>query len=230
MNILLLVVILVLGIGVFIGYKKGLVKMIASLLATVLIVALVGMISPYVSQWIQKGTPLKESVQNKVVGIMISDEKIQEEDLSREEQINLIENADVPETFRQSLLENNNEEAYMMLGAETFAEYIGSYIAKVLSDAIAFLISLVVVTIVVSVVIKMLGIIDKLPLIGGMNRFAGGIAGIGVGILLVWILFAIITLLYDTSLGAMCFENIETNSILSFLYENNPLMKFITKF
>lgn len=225
MNILLLVVGLIIGIGIFIGYKKGLIKMIASLLATVLIVALVGVVSPYVSQWIQKGTPLKESVQNKVVSMMIP-----EDELSREEQITLIENADVPETFRQSLLENNNQEAYAMLGVETFADYIGSYIAKVLADILAFLISLVLVTIAVAIVIKLLGIIDKLPLIGGMNRLAGGIAGVGVGVLLVWVLFVAITLLYDTELGMMCFESIETNSILSFLYEKNPLMNFITKF
>ena len=229
MNIVLLIVCLVIGISVFVGYKKGLIKMIASLLATVLIVALVGVVSPYVSRWIQQSTPLKENIQNKVAGMILSEEAM-EDDLTREEQINLIENADVPETFRQSLLENNNKEAYAMLGAKTFAEYIGSYITKVLADILAFLISLIVVTIAVAVVIKMLGVIDKLPLIGGMNRFAGGIAGVGVGILIVWVLFAVITLLYDTSFGTMCFENIETNSILSFLYNKNPLMKFITKF
>ena len=69
-----------------------------------------------------------------------------------------------------------------------------------------------------------------MPLIGGMNRIAGGAVGVGIGILMVWILFLLVTIVYDTSLGQTCFEQIETSKILSYLYDNNPLMKHIIKF
>ncbi len=234
MNVLLVVIGIVIALCIFVGYKKGLVRIIASLLAATLIVTLVGVVSPYISQWIQKGTPLKDTVQKKVVQILIpekeEDENLLNQELAKDEQITLLENAEIPETFRQNLLENNNYEAYAMLGVETFGQYVGSYITKVLSDLIAFLVALVVVTIVVSILIKMLGLIDKLPLIGGMNRVAGGIVGVGIGIVAVWILFLVITLFYDTPLGQTCFEQIETSKILSYLYNNNPFMKYIIKF
>ena len=208
--------------------------MIASLLAATLIVTLVGIVSPYISQWIQQGTSLKETVQEKVVQILIPEREeeanLLNEELAKDEQITLLENAKIPEMFRQKLLENNHYEAYAMLGAETFGQYVGAYITKVLSDLIAFLVALVVVTIAVSILVKMLGLIDKLPLIGGMNRVAGGIVGVGIGVVAVWILFLVITLFYDTELGRTCFEQIETSKVLSYLYDGNPFMKYIIKF
>lgn len=234
MNVLLIVVGIVIAICIFVGYKKGLVRMIASLLAATLIVTLVGIVSPYISQWIQQGTSLKETVQEKVVQILIPEREeeanLLNEELAKDEQITLLENAKIPEMFRQKLLENNHYEAYAMLGAETFGQYVGAYITKVLSDLIAFLVALVVVTIAVSILVKMLGLIDKLPLIGGMNRVAGGIVGVGIGVVAVWILFLVITLFYDTELGRTCFEQIETSKVLSYLYDGNPFMKYIIKF
>ena len=46
---------------------------------------------------------------------------------------------------------------------------------------------------------KMLGILNKLPVIGGVNRLAGALVGVGIGIVIVWILFIVVTLLYDTT-------------------------------
>ncbi len=236
MNVLLLIVGAVIAISVFVGYRKGLVRIIASLLATVLIVTLVGVIAPYMSKWIQQRTPLKERIHEKVVEMLLSendenvDESLLNQEIAKEQQITLLENAKVPDMLRQSLLENNNYEAYARLGVESFGEYVGAYIAKVISDILAFLIALIIVTIAVGILIKMLGLIDKLPLIGGMNRVAGGAVGIGIGIMVVWVLFLVIVLFYDTSMGKACFEQIEGNKILSYLYSSNPLMKYVMRF
>ena len=75
MNVLLCVVIIVLGLGVFLGYKQGLIKMIATLLVATLAVSLVSFVSPYISKWIQEKTSIQESVQNTVVKILVSEEE-----------------------------------------------------------------------------------------------------------------------------------------------------------
>lgn len=236
MNIVLLAIGAIFLICAFIGYKKGLIKIAASLLTTIIVVVLVGVISPYVSQMIQKTTPIGEKVQGKIAEMILpeaseeSKELLLGSKLGREQQISLIENAKVPEMFRQMLLANNNNEVYDALGVETFGQYIGAYITKVIADCIAFLISLLVVFIVVKIAIRALDILNKLPVIGGLNRLAGGVAGIGIGIIVVWIGFIVVTLLYDTTFGKMCFESIETNPMLNQLYENNILMKYIIKF
>ena len=234
MNVVLLIVGAILALSVFIGYRKGLVRIVASLLATVIIVLLVGMFSPMVSQWIRKTTPLESVIQKEMVKMLAEEpgeeEGRLEEELPKDEQIALIEGAELPVFFKEMLLENNNNEVYKALGVQTFADYTGAYVAKVLADIIAFLVTFIVVSIVVKTAIKALGIIDKLPLIGGVNRLAGAAVGVGIGIVFVWILFIVVTLCYDTDFGRMCFENIETNPILKTMYDNNLLMKYIVKF
>lgn len=234
MNVLLLVVAVIFLLSILIGYKKGLIKLVASLVSTLICIVLVMFISPSVSKWIQESTPLRETVQNACVELLVPDTTTEEEalqtELPREEQITLIEGAQLPEIFRRMLLENNNNEVYMALGVETFGEYIGAYIAKVIADVLAFLITFIVVFIIIRIVIGMLGIIDKLPLIGGANRLAGAAVGAGMGILIIWILFIVITLLYNTGFGAACLANISESKILTMLYESNLLMNYITKF
>ena len=128
------------------------------------------------------------------------------------------------------LLENNNDEAYASLGVNSFGEYVGAYIAKIISDVLAFLLVMVLILIIVPILIKMLGIFNKLPVIGGMNRLAGGALGLAIGLAVVWVFFIIITLLYSTKLGIACFACIESSEILQKLYDGNILMNAITKF
>lgn len=229
MNILLLIIAIIFAFSAFIGYKKGLVRIVASLLATIIIVFLVSLATPYVSQWIRQSTPLESTVQNKITELIPSGAELSGQPTS-EQQIASIESAQLPDMFRQMLLENNNQEVYEALGVTTFLEYISSYIAKVLADIIAFLIIIVIAIVILPLVIRMLGIVNKLPVIGGVNRLAGGVAGLGIGLVIIWILFIAITLMYNTALGKAFFENIETNSILKSLYDNNILMQYIVKF
>ena len=234
MNILLLVVGIIFLASVFVGYKKGLVKIVASLLATIIIVVLVGQCTPHVSAWIRKATPLEDNVQKKLMEMLMPEgedsEALLEADLSSEQQISLIEGAKIPKMLQDMLLENRNSEAYAMLGVATFGEYVGAYVTKVLADIIAFLVTFIAVMIIVRIAVGMLGILNKLPVIGGINRIAGGAVGIGIGLIVVWILFIVVTLLYNTAFGRMCFENIADSPILTTLYDSNFLMKYITKF
>lgn len=234
MNTLLIIVGIVFLLSVIIGYKRGLVKIIASLLATLVCIVLVFLISPSVSKWIQESTPLKETVKNKCIELLLPDETTGEEalqtEIPREEQISMIEGADIPDVIQKMLLENNNNEVYTALGVQTFGEYIGAYVAKVIADILAFLITFVAVFIIVRIVLGMLNIVDKIPLVGGANHLVGGILGAGIGILIIWILFIVITLLYNTSLGVACMKGISESEILTKLYDSNILLKYITKF
>ena len=234
MNALLIIVGIVFLLSVMIGYKRGLVKIIASLLATLVCIVLVFLISPSVSRWIQESTPLKETVKNKCIELLLPDETTGEEalqtEIPREQQISMIEGADIPEVIQKMLLENNNNEVYTALGVQTFGEYIGAYVAKVIADILAFLITFIAVFIIVRIVLGMLNIVDKIPLVGGANHLVGGILGAGIGILIIWILFIVITLLYNTSFGMACMKGISESEILTKLYDSNILLKYITKF
>lgn len=229
MNTLLIVVAVIFLASVLIAYKKGFVKIAASLAATIISILLVMLVSPYVSGWIQEHTPLQETVQEKC-GEMFEANTEGVENVSQEAQFSAIESVGLPKIFEDMLKVNNNDEVYEALGVSSFVDYIGAYIAKLIADLIAFLVTFILSGIIVRIAIRMLGVIDKIPLIGGINHVLGGVVGIGIGIFIIWVLFIVITLLYNTSIGAACLEDINSSDILTKLYENNILMNYITKF
>lgn len=229
MNTSLLVVALIFIISIFVGYKRGFIKIVASLLTTVASIILVMMLSPHVSAWIQDNTGLKQLVNEKCV--QIAEQAGENINATQDEQIAwMIDSAKLPDIFQEMLQVNNNEEIYAALGVDTFIEYISAYITKIIADVLAFLIIMLVVTIIVRILMSVLGVFGKLPVIGGANKTAGAILGIVSGLVLVWFLFFVVTLLYNTPVGMKVFEDISASKILTLLYENNLIMQYITKF
>ena len=148
--------------------------------------------------------------------------------IPRDMQIAAIEGADLPQVFKNLLLTNNNTKIYDKLGVTSFASYVAKYMAKLVVNIAAFMLTLIVVTIVLRAVIFSLNVIADLPVFGLMNRLAGGALGVIGVLILVWVVFVIITVMYTTDIGREMFEMIQSNSILSLIYEYNPIMKLAT--
>ena len=227
MNELFLVVLGIFILSIVVGINRGFIKIVASIFATLIILVLVVAAMPYTSQILAEKTPLKEVIEEKCYEWMpLEDVEI----ASREMQIQLVEQSELPQLFKDLLLENNNAEVYENLGVTSFVDYMVAYITKLISDIIAFLITFLVVSLIVRVVLYILDIIGHLPVLGGINRLAGGLVGCVTGVLIVWILFIAITILYDTQMGSLFLSNIEESQFLQFLYDHNILMGFVTKF
>lgn len=235
MNKLLIVVILIFLGCMIIGYMKGFVRIAATLGATIATIILVSLLSPIFSNVILNTIPIEKMVEDKckeMMGVENEEGEIiipDEVENSREIQIKVIEEAKLPEFYKQNILENNNQEIYKTLGAETFSEYIIKYLSKTLADVLSFLLTFLVATVIVKTVMYMFGIIEKLPVIGTLNRVGGFALGSVTGLIVVWVLFVVITLMYDTTIGSSCLKSISSNKILTFLYDKNILLNYITK-
>lgn len=151
-------------------------------------------------------------------------------EIPRDVQMTAIENADIPQIFKDLLRENNNSETYEELGVDTFAQYVGKFLAKAIVHVVAFLITFLIVTIILRAIIFALDFIADLPGVGILNRLAGGVIGIAGAAIVVWVLFMIITLLYTTSVGKSVYDAIQAQPYLRVLYEYNPIMKLATIF
>lgn len=149
-------------------------------------------------------------------------------DIPRDMQIAAIEGADLPDVFKELLLTNNNSEIYGKLGATTFASYVAKYMAKLIVNIVAFLLTLLVVTIILRAIIFSLNVIADLPVLGFVNRLAGGVLGLIGVLIIVWVAFVIITMLYTTGIGKELFDMIRSNEILMIIYDYNPIMKLAT--
>lgn len=79
------------------------------------------------------------------------------------------------------------------------------------------------------VVFGSLGLIAKLPLISGCNKFLGAFAGVAEGTAIAWVGFALISLLNIPVNGEPLVRLVTANRFLNFLYQNNMLYRFIQR-
>ena len=145
-------------------------------------------------------------------------------DIPKDIQIREIENAPVPQFLKDLLLENNNSTIYEELGVDTFPNYVASYISRLVLNVLSFLVTFLLAIIIVKALMFAVNIIGELPVLGLINHIGGGALGLVLGLVIVWLGFLIMTLACTTSVGSACFEMVEKSSILTFLYDSNPLL------
>lgn len=100
MNILLIATGILFLICIILGAVRGFVKIIASLAATIVIIVFVAYFTPYVSEGIQKAVPLESIVQKNFMKTLAEKIESSNVELPREQQIEMIEQADMPKLFR----------------------------------------------------------------------------------------------------------------------------------
>lgn len=157
-------------------------------------------------------------------------EKIEGAEIPREMQMEAIQNADLPDVFKNLLTVNNNSEIYKQLGVETFAQYVGGFMAKLFIDIVSFLCTFLLVTIILRAIVFALDIVADLPGIGAVNHLAGALMGAAGALVVVWLMFLVITLMFTTSIGKEMFRMIEASGFLQVLYDYNPVLKLATLF
>lgn len=145
-------------------------------------------------------------------------------EIPKDTQIHEIENASMPQFLKDQLMENNNSTIYSELGVESFPEYVAAYISRLVLQLVSFLVTFLLAIIIVKALMFAVNIIGELPVLGLVNHIAGGVLGLVLALVIVWIGFLVMTLVYTTQAGQACFEMVEQSAILRFLYETNPLM------
>lgn len=150
-------------------------------------------------------------------------------DIPRDMQQEAISEADLPEIFKDLLSVNNNSEIYEELGVETFAQYVGSFLSKLIINIVSFLGTFLIITIILRAIIFALDIVEDLPVLGILNRLAGGAVGFACALIIVWILFIAVTLLYTTVIGKDVYDTVQGSGVLKMLYDCNPIMKMAAK-
>lgn len=151
-------------------------------------------------------------------------------EFTQDQQIALVEESTLPQFVKDLLLENNNSAIYEELGVRYFAEYIAGYMSNMVVEIVSFLLTFIFAFVIVKALSAVIDIIGELPVIGALNHAGGAVIGIAQGLLLVWILFLIITVVCTTEFGKECFRMIEESQILTILYNTNILLSKILQF
>lgn len=228
MNWILIVVVAVIAVLGWLGMKKGFIKMVFSLVSTIAALLIAVIFSPVAAGIMKNNEAIVGFFDEKISAFI--DFSSEEAGVTKEsEQRSLIDKLPLPETIKESLLENNTKDNYISMQAENFEQYVCRQITNVIINSIAFVITLIVAIIALALICNALNLLAKLPLLRQINAVAGLGAGIAEGVLLVWILFVVLTMFAGSEFGQEAMKMISENPLLHFLYKNNLVSKFIAR-
>lgn len=217
MNWMLVIVLVIIILNALTGLKVGLTKILFSLFSFIIAMAISIWISPVVNNMLKNNEKFYEKTKQKMEAILF-------EGLENTDGIDeLIGELPLPKSIKESLIKNKSQK-------ETNAKsYIAAHVTDIALKAMSFIISFVVVFIGLWVISIALNIISKLPILNQINKLAGLLVGGLQGLVVVWIIFTIVTMFSGTELGSTAFKQIESSSILSFLYDKNILTNVVLK-
>ncbi|MBN2222895.1 MAG: CvpA family protein [Vallitaleaceae bacterium] len=222
MNSLDWIVIIIIGISVFLGYHKGLIKTLFDFISMILAFIMTYLLYPYVSLFLIKHTKIHEKIASKIQEVFELD-KLLLGAVSKESQMDSIGMMGIPKGLKESLIQNNNEEIFRLLGVDSFEEYVSHYIATVTMNILVLVILFIAITIVLALLVRVLDLIAKLPVLKQANKSAGAVIGLFMGILTVSVVILVISSLISLQGDQKLLELIETGSISKWFYDNNPL-------
>lgn len=212
--VILIGVIGILALSGLYGYKRGLVHIVLSMVAMLVTFILAGLLTVPVSAVLKSATPLYDAIEESVSGL-VADNNID---------ITSIEKLGLPAQIEEKILEGAGE------AIGSFNEYLVTTVSDLLLKALTFFILIIVIYIVVRIVIVIFDFISKLPLINGINKTGGLVVGLVQGLLFIWIGCLIVTAFGNKEWAQEVFAQINANPLLTFIYNNNPIIYVVTKF
>lgn len=224
MNWLLIVVCVIILFCAIRGWNRGLLRILYSLISIVLLIGLVSYATPYISNYIKNNTGVytaleqhctqafRESGQSKVSDTVGDGTEVA--------------GVSLPEHVTSYITDTGNS----LLDQAGIYEALGKKMADWILAGISYFVALLVAGIIVSMIGRSLRIINRIPVLKGVNRTLGIFAGAFQGLILVWLLFMLLSLFAGTEEGKMCIEQIDQSSILRYLYYNNVPSKILTGF
>ena len=185
-------------------------------------------INPYINEFLVQKTPIYNTIQETCTNFVQSQggEKAEYETDSTGD---LIDGLKLPELLRKNLEENNNAETYAALSVGTMTEYVSGYLARTVINGLSYVLAYILSTIMIRLIVYVLNLIAGLPVLKTANKLTGGAVGFLKGIVFIWIAFLVLTVLCSTEIGKTALELIEKDTLLSTLYQYDPLVRIFSK-
>lgn len=224
MNWLLILVILLIAGNIVWGYSKGFLRVAFNLVEWLLIFLVISRGTPYIMGYLEENTSIpaqitqhcKEQLQESVSQMI--DPNV---DIALQPQGDTLTNLGIhlPTVLVEQVLEKTG--AYDRLAEE---------IAQLAVQGISYLLTILLAIIAFVLIGKILNLVDRIPIISGMNRLLGTVAGLTKGCVIVWLLFGLVAFGVGTAWGKFVLVYIYEAPILSWLYENNFLLTLLLTF
>ena len=225
MNLLVLGILAFILLLVFRGYRKGFFKSAASAIGIVLAVLLTAILYPGVNKLLCQYTVLDDVIEQKIIEKFELPEETKT--ATRNEEIDTIENLDLPDNVKGWLIANCNGETFLESGVDNVCSYIAKSLTAMVLRGISYVLTLLVLLLLLHILIMVLDVANYIPIVKSINKAGGAIFGAGQGILIVWIFMGIVTLLSTFSWAYQVIQMIDESPLLAWLYKKDIFLKII---
>ncbi|MCI8341885.1 MAG: CvpA family protein [Firmicutes bacterium] len=219
-------VILLIGLFAVAGIYKGFINTCFGFLPMAASLFAANKLYPAVSKFL-RGTSFYMKLAEKVSESLDISGAV--ENIARQGETNIIESLNLPEFFKNSIIENNNPVVYDILGAGNLQEYIAKFVANICINVISIIAVYLAVYFAVKVLLSALNLVASLPGISFLNKSGGAAVGMIEGIIVTWIMGIVVVFFYSNANFHGFFESLEKSTVAKFLYENNLLLFMILK-
>lgn len=204
-NLILILVLLFLFYGLITGFKMGFLKKLLNFGSIIVSIVLTRAWTPEVVNIVKDYTNIQSSISDKLYKAFNETSILDKMDLSKLEDIININSMN-----------------------SSIREYISTNLSNLLINILCGIIVFLATMFIIKIIIKVLDIIDIIPIVGQINKILGGLLGVVESLLLIWIIFAILKMTsVFPPVKEVITNNIENIFFLNYIYENNVIYNFL---
>ena len=213
------IIIVVLVLFMYIGYRRGLIRTVFSLGSFVLAILLASYLYPIVAEWIRT-TPVFTGLKEYIIRTMGLEEVVQ----AQAEEV--IASLPLPDLLYRALSQHNTPYIFELLNVHSnnIEEYIAGFFAGMAINIVAMVLVFIIVRLILGFLANVLDIVARLPVIKQFNRGGGLLLGLGQGMILVWLGLALMNLFFLDPTTPELARLLDESLIAGMIYEYNPIM------
>lgn len=213
------IILVIIALSVFIGYKRGLIKCAINILSFFIAIIVVILLTTPISNCIINNTKIDDNIKT-TISEKINFSNVDVEELKLNEN-----NSNSPEVVRDyinNMMTDLTKDATNNV-ADALAENISVMIINVAVAVILF-----IVTKFALIFVKALAdILGRIPLIKQFNKAGGIIYGVVSGVVRVYLILAVISIIIPVLTDAPIIDAINSSMIGKGMYNNNILLKIM---
>lgn len=226
-NWLLIVTVAILAVSGIMGMVHGLIKTVFELVIGVATLVLVLILSPHVTAFLQEQTGLQQNIGAKVETVLWEQYEEQEQSLSQDTFEDYVNGLPFFPIFKDEILNSEAVQGTVEAGVGQVIGEISRIVAEKTVVLIGYGLTYLIIFLALRILAALLNIIEKLPILHGINKLGGLAVGLAEGLLAVWVLGILFTVFGMTGVGLSAAACIRESGFLSWIYGHNLLQQII---
>lgn len=211
-----IIIILIMILAVFVGMKKGFISCVIDILAVIIALILAIVLCRPITNVIIDNTNFDENLKDTIVqNIPLNDADFKVE-----------ENTNLPKPVIDYI---NNITSDVNTSKDDAINLIAKELASGIITVIVFIAIFFIVRLILALIKIVAKLIDKIPVLKQINKIGGAICGAIEGLIIIYAVFAILSMISPIIANTAIIEQIYNSNIGALMYNNNLILKSIYK-